>query len=136
MNQTSSVIPDTATAEELALGTDPIPAGPYFEETWFRDEVEAIFKKTWINIGHRCELPEKGSYIVRELEFANASLLIVRGDRRLHSSISQRLPSSRHSTGKRFSRGVALASLAVRTIDGPLITMAVCVPPPIFSVSM
>lgn len=79
MNQTTSVIADTAPAEELALGTDPIPAGPYFEETWFRDEVEAIFKKTWINIGHRCELPEKGSYIVRELEFANVSLLIVRG---------------------------------------------------------
>ena len=79
MTQTSSVIPDTASAEELALGTDPIPAGPYFEDSWFRDEVEAIFKRTWINIGHRCELPEKGSYIVRELEFANVSLLIVKG---------------------------------------------------------
>ena len=79
MNQSSSVIPEKASAEELALGTDPIPAGPYFQEAWFLDEVEAIFKKTWINIGHGCELPEKGSYIVRELEFANASLLIVRG---------------------------------------------------------
>lgn len=80
MNQISSVIPDKASPEELALGTAPIPAGPYFEEAWFADEIEAIFKNTWINIGHRCELPETGSYIVRELEFAKVSLLIVRGN--------------------------------------------------------
>jgi phenylpropionate dioxygenase-like ring-hydroxylating dioxygenase large terminal subunit len=35
--------------------------------------------RSWINVGHVCELPEPGSFIRRELEFAGASLLIVRG---------------------------------------------------------
>jgi phenylpropionate dioxygenase-like ring-hydroxylating dioxygenase large terminal subunit len=34
--------------------------------------------RSWLNVGHVCELPEPGSFIRRELEFARASLLIVR----------------------------------------------------------
>ena len=79
MNTQVEVIPSVANEQELALGTDPIPAAPYFEQSWFERERDAIFKRCWINIGHRCELPEAGSYMVRNLEFANASVLIVRG---------------------------------------------------------
>lgn len=64
--------------EALALGTGPIPAAPYYTDEYFELEREAIFKRTWLNIGHVCELPESGSFIVRELEFANASILITR----------------------------------------------------------
>jgi phenylpropionate dioxygenase-like ring-hydroxylating dioxygenase large terminal subunit len=35
--------------------------------------------RSWIEIGHLCEVPEPGNFIRRELEFAKASLLIVRG---------------------------------------------------------
>jgi phenylpropionate dioxygenase-like ring-hydroxylating dioxygenase large terminal subunit len=66
-------------AEALALGTDPIPAGPYYRDDYFDLEREAIFRRTWLNIGHVCELPGAGSFIVRELDFANASILITRG---------------------------------------------------------
>ena len=61
------------------LGTDPIPAKYYYDPAWFAQEVEAIFKRTWIEVGHVCELPEPGTWIRRDLEFANASILIVRG---------------------------------------------------------
>lgn len=64
--------------EALALGTDPIPAGPYYQDEYFELEKEAIFKCAWLNIGHMCELPEAGTFIVRELDFANASILITR----------------------------------------------------------
>jgi phenylpropionate dioxygenase-like ring-hydroxylating dioxygenase large terminal subunit len=62
----------------LALGTEPIPAGPYYRDDYFDLEREAIFRRTWLNIGHISELPEAGSFIVRPLEFANASILITR----------------------------------------------------------
>ena len=65
--------------EALALGTEPIPAGPYYQADYFDLEREAIFRRTWLNIGHVCELPEAGSFIVRQFDFANASILIVRG---------------------------------------------------------
>jgi phenylpropionate dioxygenase-like ring-hydroxylating dioxygenase large terminal subunit len=66
--------------EDVAgLGTDPIPAGPYYREDYFELEREAIFKRTWLNIGHICEIPEPGTFIVRQLEFAKASILITHG---------------------------------------------------------
>ena len=61
------------------LGDDPIPAKPYYDPDWFAEEVEAIFKRTWLQAGHISEVAEPGDYIRREFEFANASILIVRG---------------------------------------------------------
>jgi phenylpropionate dioxygenase-like ring-hydroxylating dioxygenase large terminal subunit len=67
-------------ADDVAfLGTDPIPAAPYYDPAYFELERKAVFLRSWIEIGHVCELPEPGSFIRREIEFANASLLIVRG---------------------------------------------------------
>lgn len=66
--------------EELVwLGTGPIPAHVYHDPDWYALECEAVFKRSWLPIGHVCELPEAGSFIRREVEFARASLLIVRG---------------------------------------------------------
>ena len=67
-------------AGDLAwLGTDPVPARPYYDATYYELERQAVLLKSWINVGHVCEIPETGSFIRRELEFARASLLIVRG---------------------------------------------------------
>jgi phenylpropionate dioxygenase-like ring-hydroxylating dioxygenase large terminal subunit len=67
-------------AEELAwLGTDPVPAKPYYDPAYFEVERKAVFMRSWIQIGHVCELPDAGSFVRRDLEFAKASLLIVRG---------------------------------------------------------
>ena len=70
----------TSPDEQVAwLGTDPIPAKAYYDPAWFELERQAIFMRSWIEVGHVCELPEPGTWIRRELEFANASILIVRG---------------------------------------------------------
>jgi phenylpropionate dioxygenase-like ring-hydroxylating dioxygenase large terminal subunit len=65
--------------DPLALGTEPIPARYYHDAGWYELERRAVFMRSWLNVGHVCELPEPGSFIRRELEFAGASLLIVRG---------------------------------------------------------
>jgi phenylpropionate dioxygenase-like ring-hydroxylating dioxygenase large terminal subunit len=61
------------------LGTAPVPAAPYYDPGYYELEQRAVFMKSWLNIGHVCELPDSGSFIRRDLEFAKASLLIVRG---------------------------------------------------------
>jgi len=65
--------------EPLVLGTDPIPAKLYCDPEWYELERKAVWMRSWLNVGHVCELPEPGSFIRRELEFAKASILIIRG---------------------------------------------------------
>jgi len=68
-----------AEAIVATMGTGPIPAALYYREEFFALEREAIFKRCWLHIGHTCELPDAGSFIVRSLEVVNASVLITRG---------------------------------------------------------
>ena len=68
-----------ATDDVSWLGTDPVPAKPYYDPAYFELERQAVFLRSWIHVGHVCELPEPCSFVRRNLEFARASLLIVRG---------------------------------------------------------
>src|SRR5262245_17794467 len=75
-----AAIPERASHDDPAgLGTAPIPAGPYYRAEYFELEREAVFKRTWLQIGHVSELPEPGCFIVRPVEIARASILLVRG---------------------------------------------------------
>ncbi len=65
--------------DAVALGTAPVPAGPYYQADWFADEREAVFRRSWLNVGHVSEVAEPGDYIVRELEVLGASLIVARG---------------------------------------------------------
>lgn len=77
MNVHSGTI--VAKDDPLVLGTDPVPARYYYDPEWFELERKAVFMRSWINVGHVCELPEAGSFIRREIEFARASVIITRG---------------------------------------------------------
>ena len=94
------------TDDPEVLGTDPIPARYYYDADWFELERKAVFLRSWINIGHVCEVPESGSFIRREVEFAKASLLIMRGKdgqvRAFHNACTHRGTQLTHdSCGKR-----------------------------------
>ena len=65
--------------DPLVLGTDPVPARYYYDPEWYELERRAVFMRSWLNVGHVCELPENGSFFRREIEFANASILVIRG---------------------------------------------------------
>ncbi len=79
MNIDSQKFEPVAGERVAFLGTDPVPAKPYYDAAWFELERESVFRRSWMQIGHVCELPESGSFIRRELEVLNASLLIIRG---------------------------------------------------------
>ena len=80
MNMPTTKPPQAPEDEVAALGTEPVPAGPYYRPEYFELERDAIFRRTWLQIGHLSELAEPGSFIVRPVEVANASLLIVHGN--------------------------------------------------------
>ena len=79
MNTANPIFTPVPADDVAFLGTRPIPAKPYYHADWFELEREAVFRRSWMQIGHVCELPSSGSFIRRELEVLNASLLIVRG---------------------------------------------------------
>jgi phenylpropionate dioxygenase-like ring-hydroxylating dioxygenase large terminal subunit len=80
--------------DPTVLGTEPIPARYYYDPEWYELERKAIFMRSWLNVGHVCELPEPGSFVRREIEFAGASLLITRSKdgqiRALHNVCTHR----------------------------------------------
>lgn len=98
--------PAFVTSQPAGMGTDPVPARYYYDPEWFELERKAIFMRSWIQIGHVCELPEPGSFIVRKLEFAKASILITHGKdgkiRAFHNACTHRgTQLTQESEGKR-----------------------------------
>lgn len=62
------------------MGSGPIPVEPYISPEYFEKEKEKIFKRAWINIGRvSAHIPKPGDYMVQELDFLNAPVLMVHG---------------------------------------------------------
>lgn len=96
--------------EPEVLGTGPIPARLYYDPDWYELERKAVWMRSWLNVGHVCELPEPGSFVRRELEFAKSSVLIVRGKegelRAFHNACTHRgtqLTDAEHGKQNTFS---------------------------------
>jgi phenylpropionate dioxygenase-like ring-hydroxylating dioxygenase large terminal subunit len=62
-----------------ALGKGPVSVDPYVSQEYFELEREHVFKKTWLHVARASDIPNPGDFIVKEIEIAKASALIVRG---------------------------------------------------------
>jgi phenylpropionate dioxygenase-like ring-hydroxylating dioxygenase large terminal subunit len=67
------------TAHYPELGTSPVDYRDSVDPAYYEAEREAIFKRTWLNVGRVERLPRTGSYFTRELAVAGTSLILVRG---------------------------------------------------------
>ena len=65
--------------EYAELGSGPVSVEPYISEEYFEKEREKIFQDAWMMVCHESELPEPGSYIVKDIEILKASIIVVRG---------------------------------------------------------
>src|SRR5687768_3549745 len=61
------------------LGTGPISYEDSISPAHYELERDAIFRKSWLNVGRAEELPRNGSYATKELDAARTSLILVRG---------------------------------------------------------
>ncbi|MFV8047937.1 aromatic ring-hydroxylating oxygenase subunit alpha [Mycobacterium sp. 48b] len=59
------------------LGTAPVDYTDSIDPAHFEKEREAIFKRTWLNVGRLEQVAKKGSYFTREIAVLETSLVIV-----------------------------------------------------------
>lgn len=76
------------------LGGDPIPVESCVSPDIYEEEIEKVFRKTWLRVGRLEEIPIKGDYKVKKLSFAKTSVILVRGKdneiRGFHNACSHR----------------------------------------------
>ena len=61
------------------LGTDPVSYTDSISPEYYERERDAVFGRTWLNVGRVEQLARKGSYLTKELDAARTSVVVVRG---------------------------------------------------------
>jgi phenylpropionate dioxygenase-like ring-hydroxylating dioxygenase large terminal subunit len=61
------------------LGTEPVNYEDSISPAHYELERDAIFRKTWLNVGRVEQLPKTGSYFTKEIEAARTSVVVVKG---------------------------------------------------------
>jgi phenylpropionate dioxygenase-like ring-hydroxylating dioxygenase large terminal subunit len=61
------------------LGTAPVSYEDSISPEHYEKERDAIFRKTWLNVGRVEQLPRAGSYFTKELDAARTSVIVVKG---------------------------------------------------------
>ena len=63
---------------QAGLSTRPVPMEPYRSPEYYQLEIDRVFKRAWLMMCRVEELPEPNSYVVKEIECCNVSVLITR----------------------------------------------------------
>ena len=64
--------------EHFGLDTGPVSYEDSISPEHYELEQDAIFRKTWLNVGRVEQLPTNGSYFTKELDAASTSVVLVR----------------------------------------------------------
>ena len=67
------------TAQYPELGTGPVDYTDSIDPAYYEAEREAIFRRTWLNVGRVERVARPGNYFTKELAVVGTSLVIVRG---------------------------------------------------------
>jgi phenylpropionate dioxygenase-like ring-hydroxylating dioxygenase large terminal subunit len=64
--------------EHYGLGTGPVSYEDSISPAHYELERDAIFRRTWLNVGRVEQLPRVGSYFTKELDAARTSVIVLR----------------------------------------------------------
>jgi phenylpropionate dioxygenase-like ring-hydroxylating dioxygenase large terminal subunit len=64
--------------EAFELPTEPVSYEDSISPDFYELERDAVFRRTWLNVGRVEQLPKNGSYFTRELDAARTSVVLVR----------------------------------------------------------
>lgn len=64
--------------EHLKIDTEPVSYADSISPEHYELERDAIFRKTWLNVGRVEQLPKVGSYFTKELDAARTSVIVVK----------------------------------------------------------
>ena len=59
------------------LGTAPVDYTDSIDPAFFEAERDAVFKRTWLNVGRVERLPRTGSYFTKELPSAGKGMSVI-----------------------------------------------------------
>src|SRR6266568_2380402 len=62
--------PEGSWTEHYGLGTGPVSYEDSISPEYYELERDAIFRRTWLNVGRVEQLPKTGSYFTKELDGA------------------------------------------------------------------
>jgi phenylpropionate dioxygenase-like ring-hydroxylating dioxygenase large terminal subunit len=65
--------------EHFKIDTQPLSYEDSISPEHYEKERDAIFRRTWLNVGRVEQLPRKGSYFTKELDAARTSVIVARG---------------------------------------------------------
>lgn len=65
--------------EHFKIDTEPVSYADSISPEHYERERDAIFRRTWLNVGRVEQLPRKGSYFTKELDAAGTSVIVARG---------------------------------------------------------
>src|SRR5260370_18018795 len=71
--------PEGSWTEHYGLGTGPISYEDSISPEFYELERDAIFRRTWLNVGRVELLPRNGSYFTKEIHVGKTSVIVVRG---------------------------------------------------------
>jgi phenylpropionate dioxygenase-like ring-hydroxylating dioxygenase large terminal subunit len=64
--------------KRYGLGVDPMAIEDSVSPAYFAKEKELLFKRAWLFVGHVDDIPEIGSYFVKDLEVLDTSIIVTR----------------------------------------------------------
>ena len=85
-----------------ATDAAPLPNWCYTSENWYRLEIEQIFRKVWVYVGHASRISEAGDFFT--VDVAGAPVIVIRGRRRYPSFHSYRHRGARIAWGEATAR--------------------------------
>lgn len=72
-------MPADLTLRYPELGTGPIPTDAYWQPEFYERELEAIFRRAWLNVGRVEQVAKPGDFFVKAIPTFDMSILVVRG---------------------------------------------------------
>ncbi len=60
------------------LGTGSVSTEPYLSAEYFELERDAVFRRSWLNLGRVEQIPNAGDYFTKDIAVCNASVIVVR----------------------------------------------------------
>ena len=71
--------PEGSWTEHFGIGTAPVSYEDSISPAHYELERDAIFRRTWLNVGRIEQLARTGSYFTKELSAARTSVVVIRG---------------------------------------------------------
>lgn len=109
------------------LSTAPVPIAPYHCRTFFEQETKQIFERAWLLVAREEEIPEPGSFVVKDITPTKVNALITRSAngkvQAFHNTCSHRGSQVVYATEGRQSRFTCPYHAWTYKNDGELLTV-------------